>query len=201
MAYTLLIELDSNLLIGAIVFAALLAGTVAWLLIRQRRQMKTLEKGAGKQPGTGSHGTLGTQFAEALHGDPGGAPSRQIQLQAYERLILLTDRIALPNLIQRVNQPGLSAREMQSLLTLSIRQEFEHNITQQIYVSAEAWDAVRNYKDQNTLIVNQVGSFMPEEATGNDLNRQLLEMLVQNPKASLQNIVSEVLSYEAKKLF
>ncbi|HEV3325788.1 MAG TPA: hypothetical protein VG052_09285, partial [Puia sp.] len=132
--------------------------------------------------------------------DPGGAASRQMQLQAYERLILLTDRIALPNLIQRVHQPGLSSREMQSLLTLSIRQEFEHNITQQIYVSAEAWDAVRNYKEQNLLIVNQVGSFLPEEATGNDLNRQLLDLLVQNPKASLQNVVAEALSFEAKKL-
>ncbi len=90
---------------------------------------------------------------------------------------------------------------MQSLLTLSIRQEFEHNITQQLYVSAEAWDALRNYKDQNMLIVNQVGSFLPEDATGNDLNRQLLELLMQNPKASLQNIVSEALSFEAKKLF
>ena len=89
---------------------------------------------------------------------------------------------------------------MQSLLTLSIRQEFEHNITQQIFVSAEAWDAVRNYKDQNMLIVNQVGSYLPEVATGNDLNRQLLDLLVQNPQASLQNVVSEALSFEAKKL-
>jgi hypothetical protein len=89
---------------------------------------------------------------------------------------------------------------MQSLLTLSIRQEFEHNITQQLYVSPEAWDAVRNYKEQNMLIVNQVGSFLPEGAGGNDLNRQLLDLLVQNPKASLQNVVSEALSYEAKKL-
>jgi len=89
---------------------------------------------------------------------------------------------------------------MQSLLTLSIRQEFEHNITQQIFVSAEAWEALRNYKDQNTLIINQVASFLPEDATGNDLNRGLLDLLVQNPKASLQNIVSEALSFEAKKL-
>jgi hypothetical protein len=177
--------MDSNLLIVAIVFAVLLAGTLAWLLIRQRRQLKTAEK---KTADT-SHPT-----------DIAGIPSRQLQLQAYERLILLTDRIALPNLIQRVHQPGLTAREMQSLLTLSIRQEFEHNITQQLYVSAEAWDALRNYKDQNTLIVNQVGSFLPEEATGNDLNRQLLELLMQNPKASLQTIVSEALSFEAKKL-
>jgi hypothetical protein len=89
---------------------------------------------------------------------------------------------------------------MQSLLTQSIRQEFEHNITQQIYVSAEAWGVIRDYKEQNLLIVNQVASFLPEEATGTDLNRALLDLLVQNPKASLQNVVSEALSYEAKKL-
>lgn len=178
--------MDSNLLIAATVFALLLAGFVAWLLIRQRRLLKAAEK--KNVPATPPPAEVG------------GLPARQLQLQAYERLILLTDRIALPNLIQRVNQPGLSAREMQSLLTLSIRQEFEHNITQQIYVSAEAWDAVRNYKDQNTLIVNQVGSFLPAEATGNDLNRQLLDMLVQNPKASLQNVISEALSFEAKKV-
>jgi len=69
-----------------------------------------------------------------------------------------------------------------------------------MYVSAEAWDAVRNYKEQNLLIVNQVASFLPPEATGIDLNKHLLDLLVQNPKASLQNVVSEVLSFEAKKL-
>ena len=177
--------MDSNALyIIAIVFALLLAGTLAWLFIKQRRQMKEAEK----------------KLAADQKPPADGLPSRQLQLQAYERLILLTDRIALPNLIQRANQPGLSAREMQSLLTLSIRQEFEHNITQQLYVSPEAWDAVRNYKDQNLLIINQVGSFLPEGAGGNDLNRQLLDLLMQNPKASLQNVVSEALSYEAKKL-
>jgi hypothetical protein len=192
---------DTNLLIVAIVFAVLLAGVLAWMLIRQRKELKTLTRSQEKNQPNPPHGNSSHGHASA-HGntESGGAPSRQLQLAAYERLILLTDRIALPNLIQRANQPGLSARDMQQLLTYSIRQEFEHNITQQIYVSAEAWDAVRNYKDQNTLIVNQISSFLPEEATGNDLNRQLLEMLVQNPKASLQNVVSEVLSYEAKKV-
>jgi hypothetical protein len=181
-------DMSSNLFIIALVFALLLAGVLAYLFIRQRRQLRDAEKKAA------------ADADKAAPADTGGVPSRQLQLQAYERLILLTDRIALPNLIQRANQPGLSSREMQSLLTLSIRQEFEHNITQQIYVSAEAWDAVRNYKEQNLLIVNQVGSYLPEGATGNDLNRQLLDLLVQNPKASLQNVVAEALSFEAKKL-
>ncbi|HTI09078.1 MAG TPA: hypothetical protein VL832_10990 [Puia sp.] len=174
--------IGTNEFIIAIVIALLLAGALAYLIWKQRKEVKKEEE------------------KPAPPESVGGIPIRQMQLQAYERLILLTDRIALPNLISRVNQPGLSAREMQSLLTLSIRQEFEHNITQQIYVSAEAWDAVRNFKEQNLLIINQVGSFLPEEATGMDLNKHLLDLLVQSPKASLQTVVSEALSYEAKKL-
>jgi hypothetical protein len=171
--------MDSTLLIIAISFAALVAGILVFLFLRQRRELNAA-RAAGQTAGDGN--------------------SRQLQLQAYERLILLTERIALPNIIQRLNQPGLEARDMQSLLTQAIRQEFEHNITQQIYVSAEAWEAVRNYKEQNLLIINQVSSFLPPEASGVDLNKHLLDLLVQNPKASLQNIVSEVLSFEAKKL-
>jgi len=172
--------MDSTKLIIAIAFAVLVAGTLIYLFLKQRRELKVAQN---KKPDATETGN-----------------TRQLQLQAYERLILLTDRIALPNLIQRVNQPELNAREMQSLLIHSIRQEFEHNITQQIYVSAEAWDAVRNYKEQNLLIINQVASYLPPEASGMDLNKHLLELLVQSPKASLQNIVSDALSYEAKKL-
>jgi len=174
--------IGTNEFIIAIIIALLLAGTLAYLFWKQRQEIKKGEK------------------KEQAADGPSGLSTRQLQLQAYERLILLADRIALPNLISRVNTPGLSGREIQSLLTHSIRQEFEHNITQQIYVSAEAWDAVRNFKEQNLLIINQVASFMPEEATGMDLNKHLLDLLMQSPKASLQNVVSEALAYEAKKL-
>jgi hypothetical protein len=174
--------MDSTYLLIAIIFALLVAAALVFLFIKQRKEVKTVQATPPPPDAAGS------------------GPSRQLQLSAYERLILLTDRIALPNLIARMNTPGLSARDMQSLLTQSIRQEFEHNITQQIYVSAEAWDVVRNYKEQNLLIVNQVSSFLPDDASGSDLNRALLDLFVQNPKASLQNVVSEALSYEAKKL-
>jgi hypothetical protein len=206
-------SIDPTLFYIAIFFAFMLASALAYLIWKQRKQNKAAEQK------TAPPASLASNFPG--QDQVGHSATRQLQLQAYERLLLLTDRIALPNLIQRIhqgvnqatsqagnqdinhggpNQGGLSAREMQSLLTQSIRQEFEHNITQQIYVSAEAWDAVRNFKEQNILIVNQVGSFLPEAATGTDLSRQLLDLLVQNPTASLQNIVAEALSYEAKKV-
>jgi hypothetical protein len=170
-------------MIWALVIAFTLGGSLAYIFWRERRRSKR------------------SQVARA-HPSPGAAAFSpiQMQLQAYERLILLTERIALPGLISRIKHEGFSAREMQALLTESIRQEFDHNVTQQIYVSAEAWDAVRNLKEQNIFIVNQVASFLPPQATGLDLSKHLLDMIAQHPKASLHGVVSEVLSFEAKKV-
>jgi parvulin-like peptidyl-prolyl isomerase len=165
----------------ALAIAGILGGSLAYVFWLQR---KAVQKG----PSPKSDATSPS------------IPSRSLQLQAYERLVLLADRIALPNLINRLGQSDIPLKEMQLILIQNIRQEFEHNITQQIYVSAAAWDAVRNLKDQNLLIINQVASYLSPESNGQDLNKAILQMLVENPKASLHGVVSEVLSYEAKKL-
>ena len=65
----------------------------------------------------------------------------RLQLQAYERLILLTERIALHNIVHRVTSEGISQRDYAALLIGQIRSEMEHNITQQVYVTDAAWDA------------------------------------------------------------
>ena len=126
--------------------------------------------------------------------------SRPLQLQAYERLVMLAERISIPNLVSRANQPGLDSRQMQMLLIDSIKQEFEYNTTQQIYVSPTAWEAVKSLKDQNMLMINQVGSSMPKEATGIELNRRLLEFCMHSKKGGLHEVVMEALNFEAKKL-
>jgi len=127
--------------------------------------------------------------------------SVSLQLQAYERLTLLTDRIALPNLISRLGNPEISASEMQFLLIKNIKDEFDYNISQQIYVSPEIWNAIRNLKENNLLIINRVGLSVPSMASAATLNRAILEYLMQDSKANLHEVVSEALSYEAKKLF
>ena len=126
--------------------------------------------------------------------------SKQIMLQAYERLTLLVNRIALPNLITRLNVPDAAARDMQLLLLQTIREEFEFNISQQIYVSNDAWNAVKTLRDQNLLIVNQIAASLPAHATGGDLNRIILDFLMNDKRGNLHELVSEVLAGEAKKL-
>ena len=168
--------MDDNIISLVVAFTALLISLVTFFMFNKERSKKKVE----------------TPVA------PDG--TRALQLQAYERLVVLADRIALPNLISRANQPGLSAKEMQSLLTESIKQEVEYNTSQQIYVSTAAWDAIRNLKDQNMLIVNQVAASMPADAKGIDLNKRLLDFVMNQQKGSLHTIVSDALNYEAKKL-
>ena len=126
--------------------------------------------------------------------------SKVLQLQAYERLTLVVNRIALPNVISRVNIPDVGVREMQLLLLQGIREEFDYNITQQIYVSTEAWNAVKNLKEQNMLTVNQLATTLPTNATGLDLNKLILEYVMNDKKGSIHDVVAEILSYEAKKM-
>jgi hypothetical protein len=124
----------------------------------------------------------------------------KLQLQAYERLTLLSERISLPNLIGRVPNAGLSSRQMQGALIEAIKQEYEYNLSQQVYVSPEAWRAVNNLKEQNIYIINQLATTLPLQASGMDLNKQIIDYLMNNTRASLHNIVLEALNFEAKKI-
>jgi len=126
--------------------------------------------------------------------------TKPLQLQAYERLVILTERVALPNIVSRANQPGITAREMQLLMLESIKQEFEYNSSQQIYVSPVAWQAVNNLKEQNMLIINQIAQTLPADARGLDLGKRIMEVIIAQDKKVLHNIVLEALNYEARKL-
>jgi hypothetical protein len=126
--------------------------------------------------------------------------TKPLKLQAYERLVLLCERISLPSLISRMSQPGLSAREMQLLLIEAVKQEYDYNISQQVYVSEIAWDAVRNLRDQNMLLINQIANVLPRDAKASDLNKQLLEVVMSQEDKALHTIVLETLNFEAKRL-
>jgi hypothetical protein len=126
--------------------------------------------------------------------------SKQPILQAYERLTLLSSRISLPNLITKLTVADATSRDMQMLLLQTIREEFDFNISQQIYVSNDAWNAVKTLRDQNMLIVNQIGATMPIDATGGDLSKIILDFLMNDKRGNLHELVSEVLANEAKKI-
>jgi hypothetical protein len=101
-----------------------------------------------------------------------------IKLQAYERIVLFLERISLESLLVRVSSPGVSASQLHSTLLTTVRSEFEHNLSQQIYMSPQAWEVVRNARSNMIKIINGEFEKLPENATGLQLSKQLLEIVM-----------------------
>jgi hypothetical protein len=98
-----------------------------------------------------------------------------IKLQAYERMVLLLERISPESLVIRVNKPDASAQQLHNTLLSTIRSEYEHNLSQQIYMSNEAWQMVNNARNSIVRLINGVASEIPPTASGVDLSRQIIE--------------------------
>lgn len=73
--------------------------------------------------------------------------TKALRLQAYERLILLCERINLMPLMMRVNNQEITTDNLKNAMILATLKEYEHNLTQQIYVSGELWEMVTFLKD------------------------------------------------------
>ncbi len=124
----------------------------------------------------------------------------RLQLQAYERLSILCERIGLTNLIGKFPVNEMSAAQLQYEMVQMIKTEFEYNVSQQLYVSPAAWDGIKNFKDQNIYIINQLHAMLPPNANGMDLSKKVVELLSQEENVSLQNIVATLINNEAKQL-
>jgi len=102
-----------------------------------------------------------------------------LRLQAYERLVLFIERINPGNMLLRMNATAYSAHELYGLIVEDIRNEYQHNITQQIYVSSRAWGVIKHVKEDTLGIVNSAIRSLPETATGLDLSKTILGHLAQ----------------------
>ncbi len=96
------------------------------------------------------------------------------KLQAYERMTLFLERINPPNLIPRVLTPGQTGASLLALLQHTIREEFEHNLSQQIYISDHAWELTKAAKENILQLINQEGSKANEKANAADLAQMIL---------------------------
>ena len=122
-----------------------------------------------------------------------------LRLQAYERLALFLERISPNSLVVRVKSGSLTNAEYLLLLQKAIRDEYEHNLSQQIYVSDEVWDYVTTAKSATVSLLNTVSAQLDPEASGAELSKALLNAameLKQLPtQAALKHLKAEV-AYE-----
>jgi hypothetical protein len=100
-----------------------------------------------------------------------------LKLQAYERMTLFVERINPANLLVRLHVSGMDAREMQNLILTEIRAEYQHNISQQLYISNDAWNIIKRVKEDTINLVNQSISNLHPEASAVDLSKVIFNRL------------------------
>ncbi len=126
--------------------------------------------------------------------------SHRLRLQAYERLVLFLERIHPRNLPGRVYVPGMTAAELQSAMNLTIQTEWEHNLSQQIYVSRQVWETVRGVKEQEMNMINQMAAQQKPDATAADLHRRMVDAVLSEPGALPTEVALEIIHDEARKV-
>ncbi|NJL14659.1 MAG: hypothetical protein HC913_17765 [Microscillaceae bacterium] len=98
-----------------------------------------------------------------------------IRLQAYERLVLYLERISPPQIIPRLNHAEFSVGMLQQLLIQEIRNEFTHNLSQQMYISEEAWTFIKKATEETILLINNSSVGLHEDAPSLELAKKILE--------------------------
>jgi len=123
-----------------------------------------------------------------------------VRLQAYERVILFLERIAPESILLRLNRKGMSAEQLLSELQHSIRHEYEHNLSQQTYVSTEAWQKVHMARNQILKIISESAAELKEGASGATLGKLVLEKVMELKTPPSQAAI-DFLKKEVNELF
>ena len=123
-----------------------------------------------------------------------------VRLQAYERLALVLERISPQSLLMRVSPHDKSAPDFHQQLLSQIRQEFEHNVSQQIYVSQLLWQAVLIAKENTIGLINKSAEEVGLEAHAIVLSQRIIDNFVSGKEQPII-LAMEELKKEVGKLF
>lgn len=121
-----------------------------------------------------------------------------IRLQAYERMALFLERISPDSLVLRCWKPGMDLRLLQGVMTKNIRDEWEHNLSQQVYLSPELWARIREAKDE---MVNLVNSAAVTLADTTDPTRLAAGIFASAAQHSPTSVALEAMHKEINELF
>ena len=124
-----------------------------------------------------------------------------LRLQAYERTVLFLERVNPSSMLLRLHTPGMSAREMQSLVISDIRAEYQHNISQQIYVSDRAWATVKQVKEDTISMIKSAANALPENASSVDLSRAILTHLANLETENPYDLALAIVKKDMQSLF
>jgi hypothetical protein len=123
-----------------------------------------------------------------------------IRLQAYERITLFLERISPHSIVFRVQKPGQKVFQLQNALLKSIRDEYEHNLSQQLYISKESWGMVKTAKEEIVKLINTAAADLKPDDPGLELSRKIFEATIRTEKLPTDRAI-DMLKKEIHKLF
>ena len=123
-----------------------------------------------------------------------------IRLQSYERIALFLERIKPESILLRNITHNMNASQYQTVLVTSIRSEFEHNLSQQVYISSALWEATKKAKEETIKIINLAAGQLTADASGKELASRIIELAVDiDPQPS--DLALNFLRKEIKELY
>lgn len=127
--------------------------------------------------------------------------SLPLRLQAYERMALFIERLNPSQLFVRLQAAGMSASELQNVVLTEVRAEYQHNISQQLYVSEPAWMVVRKLRDETIAMINQAMKTLPEGAAAIELSRLILKHMASIEEENPYDEALKMIRNEMQSLF
>ncbi len=115
-----------------------------------------------------------------------------VRMQAFERMALFLERISADNLLVRLNKPGMTAGVLHYAILEEVRNEFNHNVAQQVYLSKELWSMVVTAKEDLITKVNATFEETDPEATSIEYAKKLLELMMQTDINSIDLALSSL---------
>jgi hypothetical protein len=123
-----------------------------------------------------------------------------LRLQAYERIILFLERISPNSVIIRLQTPNMTVGLLHKEMLITIRSEFEHNLSQQLYLSVEAWEEIRNAKEKTIKLINTAMEGLDPSDNAIKFSQRIFEMLIEIEKSPTQEAIN-FLKQEIKQLY
>lgn len=123
-----------------------------------------------------------------------------LKLQAYERLMMLLERLSPQQLITNNSIQGLSVMEAKHLFNEAINAEYNHNVSQQIYVSTQLWSLIKVVKEEVIDLFNSSAEGLSKDSSGVDLCKVVVNRLIENQTQPTQKAI-DFLKAEVKLYF
>lgn len=128
--------------------------------------------------------------------------SLPLRYQAYERLVLLLERIHPEQLISRNSTSRISAVQYKDRLIIDMQTEYQYNQTQQIYVSQDIWKVILQIKSQMKLLLTEVAEALPENASDQDFIMAMFQYLKETPSEKIPvNVGLKYIKNEVSQIY